>query len=180
MYNGPFSLGMDLAYVEYGGTTRKVSLGRLIPEVPDAVVKVNTDNRMLLVHARGRAQRQRGRWRPYADVLLGVGDLFTRSSITGVADCSTASKGAGCVDTSAASATNARDTVLSYGGGGGVQFGFWSKPVWFDVSVRYLRGGRARYLTEGDLHVEGDRTVLTLRESQTNMTAFYWGVAVGR
>lgn len=176
----PVSLGADVTYAKYGSSTRRVGLGELVPEIPDAVLEVKTDNTLVLVDGRVRIRRQRGLWRPYADGLFGLATFATRSSIPGVADCSFAGGTTVCIDSVAASATNARDVVGSYGGGAGIQFAFWSRPVWIDVAARYLRGGRARYLTEGDLRVEGAQAVLRFQESRTNLTGLYVGMAIGR
>jgi hypothetical protein len=178
--NGPFILGGDFAWVKYGGTHRSISLAELVPEIPGAQLKVETTNQMYLGHARVRAQRQRGRWRPYADGLVGLNALVTDSSIPGVVDCVLNQGTSVCVNTTAAGATNASSFVASYGGGAGLQFKYWSIPIWLDVSGRYLRGGRTRYLTEGDLRAESGRVVLTFRESRTDMAMLYVGMALGR
>ena len=173
-----FSLGGELAYMVYGDESRDVALGSLIPEVPDASVTVNTENAMLLLHARLRAQRRAGRWRPYADGLFGFNDLFTKSSVEGAQDCS----GDSCSATEVAGATHSRDFVLSYGGGAGVMYVFRSTPGTpkLDFSVRYLRGGEADYLTEGAVRPEGANAVLDFSRSRTDMLTVYIGVAFGR
>jgi hypothetical protein len=178
-----FSLGGEFAYLLYGHESRTVALGSLIPDIPNASVKVNTDNAILLLHARVRGQRRQGRWRPYADGLVGFTDLFTTTSIEGVQQCGSVDPGTPrCITSSTPSATNSWDFVLSYGGGAGVMIGLGSSPrsVRLDVSARYLRGGEAQYLTEGAIRREGARAILEFSRSRTDMVTLYVGIALGR
>jgi hypothetical protein len=177
----PLRLGGEVGYLLYGDQTRTVALASLIPEIPDASVKVNTSNAMFLLHARLRAQRHTGRWRPYGDAVIGLTDLFTTSSIPGPIACVSAGGGGGCTTTEVAGTTNARDVVLSYGAGAGVLVAFGRSRLrpQLDLSLRYLAGGAARYLTEGALRIEHNRVVLDFSESRTDMVAFYIGVMIG-
>ena len=175
---GPLRLGGEVGYLEYGHTDRKVSLRPLIPDAPDASVKVNTSNAIFVMHARLRAQRTRGRWRPYADALVGFTDLFTKTSIDGGVACSPGLFGGTvCTSSNVASSTNSRDVVLTYGGESGVTYAF--SPRWprLDLSWRYVRGGDARYLTEGAIRIEGSQAVLDFSESRTDTVALYIGLA---
>jgi hypothetical protein len=168
-----FSVGGEIAYLIYGDESREVALGSLIPDIPAASVKVNTENAMVLLHARLRAQRRAGRWRPYVDSLFGFNSLFTTTSI----ECSDSS-----CESSVAEATNSRDFVLSYGGGAGIMIGFRPSPrsLRLDLSARYLRGGEAQYLIEGAIHRENGQAILNFSRSRTDMIAFYVGIAAGR
>lgn len=173
---GPFRLGGEIGYLEYGHEHRTVSLRTLIPDIPDASVKVNTANAIFLMHARLRAQRMRGRWRSYADALIGFTDIFTKTSIDGGVACGSGLFGGSvCTSTTAASTTNSRDVVFSYGASGGVSYGF--RPLRLDLSWRYMRGGNARYLTEGAIRIEGSQSVLDFSESRTDNVALYIGLA---
>src|SRR5262245_55329749 len=80
-----FSVGGEIGFMGYGHANRKVDVSSLIPEIPNATLSVTTTNNMVPMHARLRAQRRFGRWRPYADVLFGGNLISTDSSI----DCST-------------------------------------------------------------------------------------------
>src|SRR5262245_33697804 len=172
-----FSLGGEFAYTSYGHESREVALSSLIPEIPNASVTINTDNEMVLLHGRVRAQRRLGRWRPYADGLFGFTNLFTTTSID--SEC----RGSDC-SANLADATNSRDFALSYGGGAGVTIGFRSSPrpprLDLDLSVRYLRGTEAQYLTEGAIRREGGRAFFDFSRSRTDMVAVYIGIAFGR
>lgn len=179
-----FSVGGETSWILYGDESRKVALGSLIPELPDASVTVNTTNAIWSMHARLRAQPQHGRWRPYADGLLGFMDVYTTTSVEGGTSCS-GSDAFYCSSASGVandSKTQARDFTLSYGGGAGVAVGFTrrDRAPRLDVSVRYLRGERTRYLTQGALRREGARLVRDFTESRTDMLTIYIGVAFGR
>ena len=172
-----FRLGGEFGWMQYGHVTRTVSLAPVIPEVPDAIVDVNTSNNLFIVHARLRVQARQGRWRPYVDGLVGMTDLYTRSTV----------EDGECIDTSCAdgirnsSYTHSSDVVWSYGGGAGLQFAFSSRErvPRLDVGVRYLNGGRAEYLTKGAVRVEGENLVRNFTRSTTDMVIMYVGLAFG-
>jgi hypothetical protein len=170
-----FSVGGEVGYMGYGHVNRKVDVSSLIPEIPDATLSVTTTNYMVPMHARLRAQRKDGHWRPYADALFGGNLISTDSSI----DCS-ANDNATCSGNT--SATNAEDVVLSVGVGAGVMMAFSSRPAVpkLDVSFRYLRGGEATYLTKGAIRREGSTAIFDLSRSRIDMVALYIGAVFGR
>lgn len=172
-----FRVGGEFAWAQYGQTTRTVALGALVPEVPDASLDVHTDNALLTLHARVRAQTRRGRWKPYADGLVGFTSLYTRSEVTANEACDQ-----GSCETPSDGFTHERDLVLSYGGGAGVMFRILPRPdaPSVDVSLRYMRGGTADYLVEGALRVEGSQVTRDISRSRTDLVAFYIGVSFGR
>jgi hypothetical protein len=173
-----FSIGGEIGGLGYGHASRKVDVSGLIPDIPRATLTVNTDNTMFVVHARLRAQRKGGRWRPYADAILGGNLIATHTSI----GCDAGSSGgsAGCGDVP--SATNARDLVPSAGAGGGVMISVTPRPraPRVDLAFRYLRGGEGTYLTKGAIRREGSTAILDLSRSRTDMVGLYVGVVVGR
>ena len=170
-----FSIGGEIGYMGYGHLNRNVDVSSLIPEIPHASLSVSTTNYMVPMHARLRAQRKVGRWRPYVDALFGGNLISTDTSI----DCS-ANDNASCSGTT--SATNAEDLVLSVGGGGGVMIAFTQRPgvPRLDVSFRYLRGGEATYLTKGAIRREGSTAIFDVSRSRTDMVALYIGAVFGR
>ena len=175
---GPLRLGGETGYLEYGHDERTVPLRPLVPDMPDGTLKVDTDNRIFFMHARLRAQRMRGRWRPYADGLIGFSDLFTKTSIDAGLTCGTGLfGGTTCSSSNVESTTNSRDVVLSYGFGGGASYGFDGPHLRLDLSLRYMRGGQARYLTEGAIRIVGSEAVLDFSESRTDDVSFYIGLA---
>ena len=170
-----FSVGGEIGYLGYGHLNRKVDVSSLIPEIPHATLSVTTTNSMIPMHARLRAQRKYGRWRPYADALFGGNLISTDTSI----DCST-NNNATCNGDN--SATNAEDLVLSVGAGGGVMIALTSRPgvPRLDVSFRYLRGGEGTYLTKGAIRREGSTAIFDVSRSRTDMVALYIGAVIGR
>jgi len=170
-----FSVGGEIGYMGYGHANRKVDVSSLIPEIPNATLSVTTTNYMIPMHARLRAQRRFGRWRPYADALFGGNLIATDSSI----DCSTGDDATCGGDTSA---TNAEDLVLSVGAGGGVMIAFTQRPgvPRLNLSFRYLRGGDGTYLTKGAIRREGSTAIFDVSRSRTDMVAFYIGAVFGR
>jgi hypothetical protein len=178
---GPFRLGGEIGYLEYGYARRNVPLRPLVPEIPDAVLNVETKNAMFLMHARLRAARGRGRWRPYADALAGFTDLFTDTSIAGGITCVPGVfGGVTCTTSDAASSTNSRDFVFSFGGAGGVTYAFHPRWPRLDLALRYVRGGNARYLTEGAIRVDGAQARFDFSESRTDSVALYIGLSMPR
>ena len=173
-----FRVGGEFAWAQYGQTTRTVALGGLIPEVPDASLDVQTENALLTLHGRVRAQARRGRWKPYADGLLGFTSIYTRSEVRANESCD---NGSTC-DSPNDGFTHERDFVLSYGGGAGVMFRILPRldAPSIDVSLRYIRGGTADYLVEGALRVDGNQVSRDISRSRTDVVAFYIGVAFGR
>jgi hypothetical protein len=173
------SVGVETGWMRYGNHTRTVSLGSVIPDVPDASIRVNTSNDMVTLHGRIRAQTMRGRWRPYVDGLIGLTDIYTMSRVESGEQCDQFY----CKDfVENANQTQSNDLALSYGGGVGLMVGIGSKrsAPKLDFSVRYLKGGRAEYLTKGALRTEGEQVIRDLHQSRTDMVTVYIGVAFGR
>ena len=171
------SLGGDVAWIQYGKQMRRVSLASLAPEVPYATIDVETLNAMITLHGRLRVQTRRGRRRPYVDGLYGFTNIYTQSSVTAGEPATDGRKHARDFVQ-----TQARDFVSSYGAGAGVMIrtGLHATDPQLDFGVRYLKGGRAHYLTEGSIrHVGGD-VIRDFVRSRTDMISVYVGVAFGR
>jgi opacity protein-like surface antigen len=163
--SGPLLVGGDLGLVVYGSERREESISTTIPNVR---VRVQTDNNIFLSHFLLRLQPRRGRVRPYADGLVGLKRLFTRTSIRDTFD-----------DEELAGSTDLSDTTLSYGFGGGVQVQLNSrdKPaILLDGKVRYLRGGQADYLRKGSIRQVNGGVVYDVLSSRTDVVAVQIGV----
>jgi hypothetical protein len=176
--HGPVSIGAEGTYLWYGSESRDVPLVGM----PGLAVGVDTSNDMFLLHGRVRAQRQTGRVRPYVDGLVGFNYLATTTSVDAEESCYYNGSTNICID-DGDSVTNLDDLVLSAGGGAGVQFAFGASPhsMRLDLSLRYLYGGEAEYLTEGDIHWQVDGPViLSPRLSRTDLLMIYVGLTWGR
>ncbi len=172
----PFSIGAEGTLLFYGTETRDVPLSGL----PELTVPVTTSNDMLFVHGRLRAQKQTGRVRPYVDGLVGFNYISTSTSVDGDESCSEWSGTWSCSD-DGDSYTNLDDFAFSAGAGAGVMFALGSSPnpMRLDLSLRYLYGGEANYLT-GD-YFPTDRPVhLDARRTRTDLLLIYIGLAWGR
>jgi len=167
---GVITLGGEIAYYWYGHESRQEPFS---PTIPDAGYTVTTDNNILTAHGRLRAQMPTGRFRPYADALLGFRDIYTRTSVDleGLDEIS----GSGAVTRR----VNLRDFGVSYGYGGGVMIGFGPVPsqAKLDVSVRYVAGSEANYLTEGAIRRESGVAFLDTSRSRTDMLTVFVGVS---
>jgi hypothetical protein len=152
--NTPVGFGIGGTFLIYGQERIRErfgsgALGRI-------EVDVVTSNNIALGHVLLRLQPPQGTFRPYADALVGVNYLFTESRIEDV-DFDD--------DQDIASSTNFDDAALSYGIGGGVMARVFSgrskdsgRPyaIFVDARLRYLFGGEADYLREGDIEADGN------------------------
>jgi hypothetical protein len=175
----PISVAGEATYLWYGSESRDVPLSGM----PDLTVRVSTSNDIFLLHGRVRAQKREGRVRPYVDGLVGFIDLVTTTSIEGDVSCSGGSFGTSIIcSNDGDSVTNLRDVAFSAGGGAGVMFAFGASPqsIRLDLSVRYLYGGQADYLTEGAIRWGEGPAILQPRRSRTDLVLVNIGIALGR
>ena len=172
----PVSIGLEGTYLWYGGESRDVPLVGL----PGLTARVETSNDMYLLHGRVRVQKREGRMRPYVDGLVGFNYLATTTSVAGEESCSSVGSGSYCSE-DGDSIANLDDLAFSAGGGAGVMVGLGGAPhrMRLDLSVRYLYGGEAKYLTEEYFPTEG-QAQLEARRSRTDMVFVYIGLSWGR
>jgi hypothetical protein len=174
----PISIGAEGTYLWYGSDSRNVPLVGL----PDLAVGVDISNEMFLLHGRVRAQRPQGRMRPYVDGLVGFNYISTSTSVDAKDTCIYTGTATYCSD-DGDSITNLDDVALSVGAGAGVQLGFGVSPhpLRLDLSLRYLYGGKAEYLTKGDIRwQEAGLAILQPRQSRTDMLIVNVGLTWGR
>lgn len=162
----PFHLGVDAAFANYGSEEHEEPLS---PTIPEITLKVKTDNNIILTHLLLRAQPRNGRVRPYADGLVGLKYLFTRTSIRNETD-----------DEELAGTTNFSDTTFSYGFGGGVQIRLadlgGGGDISFDSKVRYLRGSQAEYLKKGSIRRDNGSVSFDVLSSRTDVVTLQLGI----
>jgi hypothetical protein len=161
----PFLVGGDAGVVVYGSETRREPFSTTIPNVD---VRVRTSNNILLAHTVVRIQPQEWRIRPYADGLIGLKHLFTRTTISDDFDGEVI-----------ASTTDLSDTTFSYGFGVGIQVPITKNrgsAVLLDGNVRYLRGGRADYLKKGSIREVDGLVIYDVFASRTDVMAIQIGV----
>lgn len=142
----PFSLGLNIGWARYGSESRTETL------IWPVKVDVTTSNDIAFMHLMARAEHNFGFIKPYAEFLYGFNYLFTNTSIEDI-------EGDGITDI--ASDTQFDDFAVSYGFTAGAMFKiveFENKNnaeglsnMYLDFKVRYMLGGEADYLKEGDL-----------------------------
>lgn len=173
----PIGLGVEGTFVTYGHERIRERFGSGALGRVD--VDVVTTNNIALGHLVLRLQTPSGAVRPYGDALVGLAYLFTESRIEDV-DFND--------DRDIASSTNFDDAAFSYGLGGGVMARVYEgrsstdgRPfeVFVDARVRYLFGGEARYLREGDIEADADGDpVFHFAESRTDVLLPQLGLTV--
>lgn len=173
-FASPFMVGLEAGYMNYGSEDRREPFSTTIPDV---TVDVNTTNNIVLGHILLRLQPNTGFFRPYAEGVVGLHYLFTRTEI----------RNSGNVGEEIASSTNFDDAAFSYGGGAGMMFRVHHagsdneegvKEVLIDVRVRYIIGGEAEYLREGSIRRDNGRVSYDVQRSETTLMTFQIGAAV--
>ncbi len=171
----PLVLGAGLGFLIYGSESRREPLS---PNIPDIVVTVETTNNIFTGHVLARIQPidNRAAIRPYLEGLFGFHYLWTETRL----------KDSGWYDGHNISSKNYDDGALSYGGGAGLMFrvyqgrkensgGIYSVNI--DVGMRYLFGGEATYLKEGDIRRETNQVIYSPSRSKTDLLTAGLGVS---
>lgn len=167
--DGLLGVRLDLGALNYGNETLRVPLsstlgGRIL-------VDLETSNNIGFAGVGPQIGVPNGALRPYLHGFAGVSYLFTESSVEGTRS-----------DETFATTTNFDDATFAWGGGTGVYIPVRRgvSPISIDVGVRYLNGGRARYLLEGDIEdLPDNRIRINPRQSDTDLMTFHVGVSVG-
>lgn len=170
-------IGVEGTFVTYGHERIRERFGSGALGRVD--VDVVTTNNIALGHLVLRLQPPSGTLRPYADVLAGLAYLFTESRIEDVDRND---------DRDIASSTNFDDAAFSYGLGGGVMARVYEgrsssdgRPfeVFVGARLRYLFGGEAKYLREGDIEADADGDpIFRYTESRTDVLLPQLGLTI--
>lgn len=173
----PVGFGVEGTFLTYGNETIRERFGSGALARVD--VDVVTSNNIAMGHLLLRLQPPTGAFRPYADALVGVNYLFTESRIEDV-DFND--------DRDIASSTNFDDAAFSYGIGGGVMAHVYQGrssdtgrafEVLVDARLRYLFGGEASYLREGDIDADANgNPIYNVTESRTDLLLPQLGLTV--
>jgi len=149
----PLLVGGSFAFMNYGYDTREEFFS---PDIPEVLVDVTTANNIFNAAFLVRLQPLHGPVEPYVEGLLGLNHLYTETTVY--------DQEYNDEDDEIASTVHLRDTAFCYGAGAGVMvqiLGFsrggrlLSPGLYVDLALRYVKGGRAEYMREGDL-VRGD------------------------
>ncbi len=173
----PLAVGASIGFMIYGSETRQE------PWILPVYVDVTTTNSILMGHFFLRLQPPRGRILPYFDGLAGFNYLWTDTSIKDEDEPG---------GEEIASSRQLSDVTFSYGVGGGLMFRVYQAPerkgigrqlasVYIDLGLRYLKGGEAEYLREGDIEIvprEGDDEVIYhINKSTTDILTIHLGAS---
>ncbi len=173
-YQIPFTaihIGAGVGYQNYGWRERYTNLN----DVPEVDLKVRTTNNILTPHALVRVEAPYGFARPFIEGSIGLNYLYTESSLVDDWD-----------GEDIASQVNYDHFTTNTGIGGGMKIklyeGFDEDGDFFGVSLmlkaKYMLGGDARYLREGDLSRDGRNLNFNVRQSRTDLTTFNIGVSL--
>jgi hypothetical protein len=164
--HSPVLIGASFGFLQYGSTSREAPIS---PDIPELLVDVSTSNNILAAHflVRYELGKYQSRIRPYAEGLVGFNYLWTQTSIDDSDD--------------EISSTNFDDSTGSFGAGGGVLIGLYRPDIGFfrfdlELGARWLKGGNARYLTEGAIIHENGNVTYLVTESSTNLFITNFGV----
>lgn len=167
--DGLLGMRLDLGALTYGHETQRVPLS---PTIGGRIlVDVETSNNIGFVGIGPQIGVPNGALRPYAHGFAGVSYLFTESSLEGTRN-----------DEEFASTTHFDDATFAWGGGAGLYIPLRRgvSPISIDLGLRYVNGGQARYLREGDIEdLPDNRLRLNPSESDTDLMSFHIGVSVG-
>lgn len=169
-----FLVGGTIGFLTYGSESREAQFS---PTIPDVRVNVDTSNNVLLTHFVVRYQpgSVNRAFRPYAEGLIGLHYLWTQTSIRGSGSDQITS-------------TNYSDSTLSAGAGAGAFLRLYHSggnspasvfTLDLDVGMRYLYGGRARYLTEGSIIRNDDTVTYLVNRSRTDLLTVGTGLVFG-
>ena len=162
-----------MGFAQYGSETSGHPLAGNVD------VDVTTSNNIFFMHLFGRIEQDFGFLVPYAEGLVGFSYLSTESEIEDVAD----------TDGDPVSDTHFEDWTSNNGLGGGVKIEltefeneddsyFGSTRLYLDLKVRYMFGGEAEYLREGDITRPDPfgPLVFTPSNSETDFITYQIGV----
>ena len=160
---GVFSLRADFGGIQYGRETKRI---------PSAVTgriryDLETDNRIGFGSIGAQLQVPDGWFRPYANAAIALTDFYTQSSLS--------SPDVSFQETN----TNQSDVSHAWIFGGGIKipFGRYSAGA-LNIGARYFYGGRATYLTKGDIvDLPDGSVILNTRESKTDLVLWQVGAS---
>jgi len=171
----PFYAGLSIGGANYGSESRREIL------VWPVEVEVNTNNNILFTHLLFQARADMQPIQPYVEGLVGFNYLWTESKIKDLDAYD---------EEDIASQTHFDDFTWSYGGGFGILVKLKSfdmdedasdkqGTLFLDFKVRYLRGGQAEYLKEGDLEKGAhNEVIIHTSKSDTDLISYHLGVVL--
>ena len=162
---GVLSIRGDIGGMQYGSETLHAPYYPITGRVS---LDVETTNSMFWGSIGPQVTVPVGPIQPYMNAAIGFSELITSTSVRGSDS-----------EYEYASTNNADDATSAWIFGGGVYVPFGTQKSWkLHVGGRYFYGGRATYLTEGDIQDNPDGSVtLFPRFSKTDMVTWQVGVS---
>lgn len=168
--NTPIYVGTGITLQNYGWKERDTYLYN----APEIDVSVRTTNNIVTPYFILKLEEQVGRVSPFIEAQLGINYLYTESTLIDSWD-----------EEEIASDINYDYYTTSSGFGGGLKFklyeGFTQTGKHNNINLvlkgKFMNGGNARYLKEGDLHVNGNDLILNVRESRTDIISYSVGIS---
>lgn len=166
----PIHIGAGIGYQNYGWKQRSTYL----EDVPELDLTVRTTNNIVTPHLLARIEAPYGLMRPFIEGSMGFNYLYTETSL--VDDY---------YDEEIASDVNHDHITTNVGLGGGLKIDLYHgfnedgnyQGISLIIKAKYMLGGNASYLREGDLVRNGNYIDLNIRESRTDLATFNIGVA---
>ncbi len=166
----PLYIGAGFMYQNYGWRERET---QFVVGVPEVDVNVRTTNNLITPHFLLRIEPRIGGFTPFIEGSVGFNYLFTESAIRDDFD-----------DEDIANTVNYDYFTSNYGIGGGAKFLLWEGfndqgdfyGIHLILKTKYMLGGEAMYLKEGDLVPIGDELEYNLSRSRTDLATFNVGV----
>lgn len=165
----PIQVGAGLVYQNYGWRERDA---QFVDGVPEIDVNVRTTNNLVTPQLIIRVEPRIGGFSPFIEGSVGFNYLYTESSIRDDFE-----------DEEIASTVNYDYFTSNYGIGGGAKFRLWEGydedgdfwGVHLFIKTKYMLGGEALYLKEGDLIATGNNLEYIVTRSRTDLTTFNIG-----
>ena len=161
--NAPVIVGLSLDYIRYGSKLRKGFHGS---DLGDVRFRRNFETLRFLPFVRIQPS-QSSKILPYGDFFTGLSYIMTRATIR--------ERALDLID----SYTEIDDIVFSYGFGGGIEI-MLDDYVSLDINAKYIRSGRAQYLTPATVSYNPQFELydLEIQNSRFNTLTFGIGVKV--
>jgi len=162
-----FFVGLELSFGYYGHVHRHAYMDN----IPEVQLDVDTYNNIAQGLFFVRLQPRVGDVSPYVEGLAGVSYIFTDTTVSD-----------DDAEDDVAYNINFDDWTVTAGAGAGVivrlhkRRGGGGGGTFLDFKVRYMAGGRATYLTQGGLVVEGDQVRYTVDRSGTSFVTVQAGL----
>ena len=166
---GVFSLRADIGGLQYGSEWKRSPFSETVGG--RVQVRVRTTNYIIPMSVGPQLAWPAGPIRPYVNAGVGAQAFVTESAVEGVNDLAVI-----------ASSTNQSDAAMMWVAGGGIYLPMvpGMNRIQLDIGMRYVAGGRARYLAPGSIvDLPGGALQMSSMESTTRLIMLHIGARIG-